>query len=232
MYPTTTTTTITAGPAPIDLATIDRELDETVQRWRETDERTAVLTILRLALDTRNNYPDAAWLTLLWSDQPGTAHLVVGAVYDEDGNEIADGCDDDCNDTAFNLTDSNQHIWQRLLLHDPMRDAHRLVIDTTLAAAPAALNTTNTDDTTADAARPPQVEIVSYRDPDCSTELRLYLDGTETTRYQWWEADPGAGHTLHEWRDTARHHAAEATPAAADAIRHYWQTGERSAYVE
>lgn len=232
MHPTTTTT-ITAGPAPIDLAAIGHELDEAVRRWREIDERTAVLTVLRLALDTRNNYPDAAWLTLLWSDQPGTAHLVVGAVYDEDGYEIADGCDDDGNDTAFNLTDSNQHIWQRLLPHDPMRDAYRLVIDTTLAAGPPALVATNTDDdATAGTARPPQVEIVSYRDPDCSTELRLFLDGTETTRYRWWEADPGAGHTLHEWRDSARHHAAEATPAAAEAIRRYWQTGERSDHVE
>lgn len=232
MHPTTTTTI--AGPAPIDVATIDRELDATVWRWREIDERTAVLTVLRLALATRNNYPDAAWLTLLWSDQPDTSHLVVGAVYDEDGYEIADGCDDDGNDTAFNLTDSNQHIWQRLLTNDPVRDAYRLVIDTTLAAGLPGLVATDTDDfaTAGAPSWPPQVEIVSYRDPDCSTELRLFLDGAEITRYRWWEADPGAGHTLHEWRDSARHHAADASPAAADAIRQYWQAGERSAYVE
>lgn len=122
----------TTRPAPLDMAAIDRELDHAVHQWRAIDERTATLAILRLAVATRDNHLDAAWLTLLWTDQPGTAHLVVGAVHDEHGDEIADS-DDDSNDVAFNLTDSNQHVWQLLVANDPVRDSYRLPIAATIA---------------------------------------------------------------------------------------------------
>lgn len=78
----------------------------------------------------------------------------------------------------------------------------------------------------------PRIEIVSYRDPDNETELRIFVDGQERTDFDWCEADPGAGHVLSEWRQTGAEYASSATPAAAERIREFWSAGEASEYVE
>ena len=123
-----------AAPPP-DSAAIARELERAVHRWREIDERIAALTVLRLALDTRDNHPDAATITLTWTDQPGTPRLEVQTVYDHHCHEITSALDDD-HDAAGDLTESNQHIWQPLLTHDPGFDTYRLDIASAVAAAP------------------------------------------------------------------------------------------------
>lgn len=236
----------TTAPAHLDLAAIDHELTRTEQRWRDIDDRTALLAVYRLALAARDNHRDAATITLGWTDQPGTPHLVLESVHDHHGRDITDhAADDDDHAAAYNLAETNRHIWQRLLTAGRDRDTYRLDIDTIAATPPPAPLTGPASHTGDDASNPPdaatrpaehpprlpRIEIVSYRDPDSPTELRVFCDGVETTAFEWCEADPGAGHTLADWRDTAHHYARQASPAAARVIRDYWHSGETSEYV-
>jgi hypothetical protein len=237
---------ITTAPARVDLAAIDGELTRAEQLWRATDDRTALLAVYRLALAARDNHRDAATITLGWTDQPGTPHLVVETVHDHHGRDITDDAiDDDDQAAAYNLAETNRHIWQRLITAGCARDTYRLDIGT-IVATPLPVPLTDLASHTGDGAtnppetatrpaeqppRPSRIEIVSYRDPDNATELRVFCDGVETTAFEWCEADPGAGHTLSDWRDTARDYAQQASPAAARVIREYWHSGEPSEYV-
>lgn len=76
-----------------------------------------------------------------------------------------------------------------------------------------------------------RVEVVGYRDPDYETEIAVFVNGVrvepETTI-----ADPGAGYSLSEWRESGEDFAAQASSAAAEKIREYWACGEQSKYVE
>ena len=233
----------TTAPGHLDLTAIDRELTRAEQLWRAIDDRTALLAVYRLALAARGNHRDAATITLGWTDQPGRPHLVVETVHDHHGRDITDDAvDDDDQAAAYNLAETNRHIWQPLLPAGRDRDTYRLDIDTIATTpppapltGPASQNATNPPDAATHSAghppRLPRIEVVSYRDPDNATELRVFCDGVETAAFEWCEADPGAGHTLSDWRDTARDYARHASPAAARIIREYWHSGETSEYV-
>lgn len=124
----------TTAPARVDLAAIDGELSRAEQRWRAIDDRTALLAVCRLALAARDNHRDAATITLGWTDQPGTPHLVVESVHDHHGRDITDDAvDDDDQAAAYNLAETNRHIWQRLITAGHARDTYRLDIGTIVA---------------------------------------------------------------------------------------------------
>lgn len=228
------------GGAPDTPAAIDAAFAEAERLWRAVEDRIALLALHRLAHAARALHPDADSITLDWSDQAGTPYLVAHAFRDEEG-EVIDYCeDDDCATAAWQLTDNNRHVWEPLVGDHPLTGGFRLIIDTMATRRlPAPLTDTAAEHATgADAAEPtdsamrsPRIEIVSYRDPDNATELRVFCDGVETTAFEWCEADPGAGHTVADWRGAARSNVDGASPAAAEAIRTYWASGEGSQYV-
>jgi hypothetical protein len=45
----------------------------------------------------------------------------------------------------------------------------------------------------------PRIEILTVRDPDSSTDVRMWVDGVETSPYVEESVDPGAGHQLGDW---------------------------------
>lgn len=76
----------------------------------------------------------------------------------------------------------------------------------------------------ADALTHPHLEIVTYRDPDGDTALRLFANGTEID-YVWCDIDPGRGYSLDAWHDSCDWHASHVTPAAAEAVRQFYEHG-------
>jgi hypothetical protein len=45
-----------------------------------------------------------------------------------------------------------------------------------------------------------RIEILTVRDPDESTVVRMFIDGVEVEGYAEVSVDPGAGHMLSDWR--------------------------------
>jgi hypothetical protein len=45
----------------------------------------------------------------------------------------------------------------------------------------------------------PKIEILTVRDPDNGTTVRMWIDGVEESPYVEEQVDPGAGHMLEDW---------------------------------
>jgi len=67
--------------------------------------------------------------------------------------------------------------------------------------------------------RPPRVEIVHVRDPDSTCELFVFVDGVPCETAEWYDTDPGAGHTTADWDRATEWQVNSACPATADLIR-------------
>lgn len=79
-----------------------------------------------------------------------------------------------------------------------------------------------------------RLEVVTYRDPDGDTSLRLLADGVELIpdSYEWCDIDPGRAHLADEWHTTGEWHAHDASPAAAAIIRQWYRDGAETEYIE
>lgn len=99
-----------------DKDTVEGLLDQAVDQWRRIDNHIAELTLLRIALGAREEYPDARWVRLGWSDQEGIAHLWAQGVYNRDGREL-----DAYWETGYegNLTDCNDGVWMAFIVDVP-----------------------------------------------------------------------------------------------------------------
>lgn len=184
--------------------------------------------------------PDAATVILDWTDQPGIPRLRVMEVRDLHDIPIADAeSDDDLDDAASRLTETNQHVWEAHVTAVRAVATYHLDVEAILTATTRLPSATHGERATAAEPHGPvptgdrehRVEVVSYRDPEDGTDLRVFLDGTELDSFDWYEADPGAGHSLADWREAGLAYAAEATPNAAEAIRAAWDSGEASEHV-
>lgn len=45
----------------------------------------------------------------------------------------------------------------------------------------------------------PRIEILTSRDPDNGTDVRIWIDGVEVRNFAEEQVDPGAGHMLSAW---------------------------------
>lgn len=234
---TNAATTTRSGMMPRTRDAINAALSRAVSASLAADDRLAVLTIALLARAVRDHRADADTVVLDWADQDDVLHLRVAGVRDAQGNGIpVPGIEDDMAN-ASNLTDHNAHAWEAFVTNLGVDGPYALDIAATLNAAatlPDPGDTGSGGDQQPPACSEPaehRVEVVSYRDPDDGTDLRVFIDGTELDSIDWYEADPGTGHTLTEWRAAADDHAAIATPHAAAAIRAAWTSGENSDHV-
>ncbi len=79
----------------------------------------------------------------------------------------------------------------------------------------------------------PRIELVTSRDPDSSSDFRIFVDGVEIDGYEIYSTDPGAGYLASDWFDSFNHDYEQASSEAVkQAVTAIYVDGYNSEYIE
>lgn len=78
-----------------------------------------------------------------------------------------------------------------------------------------------------------RIEILHVRDPDSACEVRVWVDGVETTDFEHEDIDPGRGYVREDWQESRDHAAAQTNRSEPyrDAVDDAYAIGAESEHI-